>query len=55
VPSCILQLRTERRNIDKLAKLLEVLDEYLKEENCKRTPALLLNEFETWEQLPPNS
>jgi hypothetical protein len=49
VPSCILQLRTERRNIDKLAKLLEVLDEYLKEENCKRTPALLLNDFETGE------
>ncbi|MGI0022604.1 MAG: hypothetical protein ACRD9Q_07070 [Nitrososphaeraceae archaeon] len=42
-------MRIERRNIDKVAKLPEVRDEHLKEENCKRTPAQLLNEFETWE------
>jgi hypothetical protein len=52
VPSCILQLRIERINIDKVARLLEVLDEHLKEENCKQTPAQLLNEFETSNNCP---
>lgn len=42
-------------NIDKLAKLFEVLDERWKEENYKNTTAQLLNEFETWGLTAPNS
>jgi hypothetical protein len=49
------QSSTERTNIDKLAKLFEVLDERWKEENYKNTTAQLLNEFETWGLTAPNS
>lgn len=35
-------------NIERLEKLLEVLDELL-EENCRITAAQLLEQFETWE------
>lgn len=43
----VFSVKPERTNIDKVAKLLEVLGEHWKEENCKHTTAQLLNEFET--------
>jgi hypothetical protein len=49
------QSGTERTNIDKVLKLLEVLDEHWKEENCKTCTTQFLNEFETWVLTAPNS
>jgi hypothetical protein len=33
-------------NIDKVSKLLDVLDKHIKEEKCQRTPNELLKEYE---------
>jgi len=48
-------LRTERTAIDKVAKLFELWEKQLKEENGKYTPAQLLNEFENLGIIAPNS
>jgi hypothetical protein len=34
------------KRIDKIAKLLEMLDEHIKEANCRHTPRELHEEFE---------
>jgi hypothetical protein len=33
-------------DINKISKLLDVLDKHIKEENCQHTPKELLQEFE---------
>jgi hypothetical protein len=35
-----------RKGIDKIAKLLDLLDEHLKEEYCRHSPKQLLKEYE---------
>jgi hypothetical protein len=34
------------KNIDKIAKLLDLLDKHIKEENCRHSPNELLKEYE---------
>jgi hypothetical protein len=34
------------KTIDKVAKLLDLLDKHLKEKNCQHTPKELLEEYE---------
>ncbi|MGI0033189.1 MAG: hypothetical protein ACRD97_07950 [Nitrososphaeraceae archaeon] len=36
-------------NINKISRLLDVLDRHIKEENCRHTPKELLKEYENFE------
>ncbi|MGI0022212.1 MAG: hypothetical protein ACRD9Q_05040 [Nitrososphaeraceae archaeon] len=42
-------MNANRTNIDKLSKLLDVLDRHLKEKNCQHSPNELLDEYENIE------
>jgi hypothetical protein len=35
-----------KKNIDKVAKLLDLLDRHVKEDNCRHSPKDLLREYE---------
>jgi hypothetical protein len=35
-----------KKNIDKVAKLLDLLDRHIKEDNCRHSPKDLLREYE---------
>ena len=37
---------TTRKSIDKVAKLLDLLDKHIKEQNCRHSPKELLREYE---------
>jgi hypothetical protein len=37
---------TTRKNIDKIAKLLDLLDNHIREQNCRHSPKDLLKEYE---------
>ena len=37
---------TTRKSIDKVAKLLDLLDKHIKEENCRHSSKDLLREYE---------
>lgn len=37
---------TAKKSTDKVAKLLDLLDKHIKEENCRHTPKDLLKEYE---------
>jgi len=37
---------TTKKSIDKVAKLLDLLDKHIKEENCQHSPIDLLREYE---------
>ncbi len=37
---------TDPKRIDKIAKLLDLLDKHIKEENCRHSPNDLLREYE---------
>ena len=37
---------TTKKSIDKVAKLLDLLDKHIKEENCRHSPKYLLREYE---------
>jgi hypothetical protein len=37
---------TTKKSIDKVAKLLDLLDKHIKEENCRHGPKELLREYE---------
>ena len=37
---------TTEKSIDKVAKLLNLLDKHIKEENCRHSPKDLLREYE---------
>ena len=36
---------TTKKSIDKVAKLLDLLDKHIKEENCRHSPKDLLREY----------
>jgi hypothetical protein len=40
------KMSTSGASIDKISKLLDVLDKHIKEENCRHTPKELLKEYE---------
>jgi hypothetical protein len=40
------KMTTSGVSIDKISKLLDVLDKHIKEENCRHTPRELLKEYE---------
>ena len=40
------KMNTSGASIDKISKLLDVLDKHIKEENCRHTPKELLKEYE---------
>jgi len=40
------KITTEGVSIDKISKLLDVLDKHIKEENCRHTPKELFEEYE---------
>jgi hypothetical protein len=37
---------TNRESIDKVAKLLDLIDKHIREENCQHNPEELLQEYE---------
>ena len=39
-------MTTNGASIDRISKLLDVLDKHLKEENCRHTPKELFEEYE---------
>jgi hypothetical protein len=39
------KMTTKGVSIDKISKLLDVLDRHIQEENCSHTPKELLNEY----------
>jgi hypothetical protein len=43
---------TARKNIDKVVKLLALLDEHIKEQNCQHSPIEL---FEQYDRLTTNT
>ena len=43
------KMTTKGVSIDKISKLLDVLDKHIKEENCSHTPKELLNEYENYD------
>ena len=43
---------TARKNIDKVATLLDLLDEHIKEQNCKHNPKEI---FEQYDRLTTNA
>ena len=40
------KMTTSGASIDKISKLLDVLDKHIKEENCRHTPKELFEEYE---------
>ena len=40
------KMTTSGVSIDKISKLLDVLDKHIKEDNCRHTPTELLKEYE---------
>ena len=40
------KMTTKGVGIDKISKLLDVLDKHIKEENCRHTPKELLKEYQ---------
>ena len=40
------KMTTSGTSIDKISKLLDVLDKYIKEDNCRHTSKELLKEYE---------
>ena len=42
---------TKGVSIDKISKLLDVLDKHIKEEKCKHTPKELVEEYEIYDTL----
>ena len=40
------KMTTKGVSIDKISKLLDVLDKHIKEDNCRHTPKELLKEYE---------
>jgi len=40
------KMTTKGATINKISKLLDVLDKHIKEENCRHTPNELLKEYE---------
>ncbi len=45
------KMTTIGTSIDKISKLLDVLDKHIKEENCRHTPKELLKEYENYDLL----
>ena len=43
------KMTTKGVSIDKISKLLDVLDTHIKEENCRHTPKELLKEYENYD------
>jgi hypothetical protein len=43
------KMTTKGANINKISRLLDVLDRHIKEENCRHTPKELLKEYENFE------
>jgi len=46
VQQYVRKMTTSGASIDKISKLLDVLDKHIKEDNCRHTPKELLKEYE---------
>jgi DNA-binding transcriptional MerR regulator len=51
VQQYIRKMTTKGVSIDKISKLLDVLDKHIKEENCSHTAKELLKEYENYDLL----
>ena len=43
-----MQMAKGKTNIDKVSKLLDLLEEHLEEENCRHSPEEFLKEYESY-------